>query len=223
MRSFDYLPEDSQINPLLMRALAVLVLGGCLDMIGTTVAAAIVVDDKSWLADTISDLAAGRWEEIQDSGIYALILATAAAAAGAANLHPGRTCWTLGILALVISVPCMVVIAAREAYSPQEAGFEVHIYSVGVMGLMLTAGPVLMSAGAARIAPSWRTVFLISGLGFGALIPVFFWLVPTSLDGLIERLMGLLAILWIGGLGVMFWNAANAISQRFGTGTGPRR
>ncbi|AUH32526.1 DUF998 domain-containing protein [Paracoccus tegillarcae] len=220
MSRFEYLPEDTQINPVLMRAMAVLAVSGCAAMLIATVAAAAVVDDKNWMADTISDLAAGRWEQIQDFGIYALIMATAAAATGAANLHLGGTRWALGCIALVIAVPCMVIIAAREAYSPTNDGTPVHYYVVLLMGAMLTAGPLLMAPGAARVARGWQTTFVIAGLGFGALVPIFFFVVPTSHDGLVERVMGLFAMLWIGGLGVMFWNAASHIERRY---RGPRR
>lgn len=215
----DYNAEDTHLQPFLLRATGALAVLGCAVMVATTVAAAIVVEDKNWMADTISDLAAGRWEEIQDGGIYALVMAAAAAAAGSANLHPGRLAWSIGVLALVICVPCMTVIAAREAYSPTSPGTPIHIYVVSLMGLAMTAGPCLMAAGAARIWRGWQPIFWIAGLGFGALIPVFFFLVPTSLDGLVERMMGVLALTWIGGLGVLLWRSGDHVGKRQETGS----
>lgn len=65
----------------------------------SNIVGSVLVPDYDWIADTISHLAAGRWEIIQDVGLYAYAASLIAGALGTAHLHQQTRRWTVGVVA----------------------------------------------------------------------------------------------------------------------------
>ncbi len=194
-------------SPSLRLATGLVALGGCVTGALANVWASLAVEGHDWVADTISDLAAGPHEVIMDMGLYAYTTGIAAALAGASNLHPGGWRWTLGLVAFLALVPIVVLVGAHEAYSEQAEGAVIHSMLVYAMGVLFALGPLSMAQGAGRIGAGWRRVFLGAGLVWLVLAPVFL-VSPTSIDGALERLLGAVTFLWIGGTGLMLLGSA---------------
>jgi hypothetical protein len=103
-------------NALLLGCCGWLGIAGAVAIIVSNVVGSVVVPDYSWVSDTISDLAAGRSEIIQDVGFYGFAGSLLAIAIGASNVHPGTDRWTLGTLCLAAMAALVAVIGARNEY-----------------------------------------------------------------------------------------------------------
>lgn len=198
-------PEDR--SSLLLAACGALGLLGGLALIVTNVWGSLVVEGHDWMADTISYLAVGERQTIQDVGLYAYAAGIVAVAIGAAHLHLGGRRWSLGILCLAAIAAIVIVVGAREVYAPgPPRGVQIHIYLVYLMGVLWLAAPVLMAEGLGHVSRRLARWSVALGLLWAALAPVFF-LVPTGYDGLVERLLALVTIAWVSTISVTFLRA----------------
>lgn len=180
-------------RPYLLIVCALLGFLGCVSLVAGTLVAQQLVPDHDWVAETISDLAAGRMEIVMDVALYGFAAGIIATALAAAHAHLGGIGWSGGILALALLAAVVTVIAARNEYGDgDDEGVVIHIYLVYALGLLFALVPLLMSTGAAR--DSRWSCRALRGLGilWAVASPVFF-LVPTAYDGLYERLLGLVA------------------------------
>ena len=103
-------------RPYLLLLLGALGLFGCVSMIAGTIAAQIVVPGHDWIADTISDLGAGRYEFIVDIGIYAFSAALIACALLCAHVHFGDGWWSTGTIGLALLGLIVFLVGARNEY-----------------------------------------------------------------------------------------------------------
>lgn len=198
--------DDSQAgSPVLggfLRAAGAVGLAGCVLLPASVILGDLLVPNHDFVSETISDLAAGRWEFIADAGLYSFALSLLACAVGGAHDHPGGARWSWGVggLSLLALVVCMV--AARNEYGDgDDGGVVIHVYLVYALGLLFALVPWLLSRGAGRLGRGYRI-----GLRWGAVLwalaaPVFFF-VPTSIDGLYERGLGLIAV---GIVSILSW------------------
>lgn len=184
---------------------------GCVALFLGNVIGSVVVDGHDWIADTVSDLAAGPHAWLQDVAIYAYAGGLIAAAMGSAHRHPGGGRWTTGALGLALLALTVVVIAAREAYSAGHEGVAVHIYLVYALGLLSAAVPFLMAKG--LDAAGGRRGWAARAVGAFWIVggPLFFYL-PDWIDGLWERLLGLASIVFVTALSTAFLADARRIS-----------
>lgn len=177
---------------------------GCIIGILGVVVAQTMVPDHDWMADTISDLGAGQHEIIMDVALYAFAAGIFAVALCAAHAHLGGVAWSGGVLILALLAAAVVVIGARNEYGDGDnEGIVVHIYVVYALGLGFFVTPFLLASGVERDQTVSRRVLISMGLLWGLTAPVFFVL-PTSIDGLYERGLGLIACAMISLLGWMF-------------------
>lgn len=184
---------------LLVLSGAVALAGAASLVIGVAVAS-LVVPDHDWMAETISDLGAGPLEIIVDVALYGFAAGLVALAIGAAHAHLGRVGWTAGIFSLSVLAALVVMVGARNEYGDADSdGFVVHIYLVYLLGGLFALAPFSMARGAGRAHPIYRRLFVGCGVVWTLAAPVFF-LVPTSVDGLYERLLGIIALTWTCGL-----------------------
>ena len=95
-------PPANENQPMLMICLGWFVVFGCVTLSASILIADFVVPDHDWIADTISDLGAGRYEFIVDVGLYAYSAAVLCAALLAAHVHMGGKGWSIGILGLLV-------------------------------------------------------------------------------------------------------------------------
>lgn len=212
----DRLTLDPEVRPGLVKALSLYACLGCVIFAVSILIADFVVPDHDWIADTISDLGAGKYEYIVDIGIYAYSAALIAIALLAAHLHLGGTGWSLGLAGLALLGLIVFLVGARNEYGDHDQdGRAIHIYLVYALGVLQFLVPLALAKGAAlhslihgRILTGLALVWLIAA-------PVFFVL-PTDIDGLYERGLGLLSMAMVVTLAHLFHKGCA------GDGAGPR-
>lgn len=181
--------------------------GGCLAAIIGNIAGGMLVPDYDWVADTISDLGAGKYEWIQDFAIYAYVGSLIACAIGAAHHHLGGKRWSSGIFCLTLLALTVTVIGARDEYGDSDHdGIVIHQYLVYGLGVLFAVMPLLMAKGMGREAPHYRWMSMATAFLWTIAAPVFFFL-PTGIDGLYERGLGLIAIFWVSTFSWLLFQA----------------
>jgi hypothetical membrane protein len=169
-----------------------------------------VVPNHDWIADTISDLGAGKYEFIVDIGIYAFSASLVSVALAASHVHLGGWRWSVGAVGFALLALIVFLVGARNEYGDNDSeGIVIHIYLVYVLGLLLAVLPWAMGQGASRVGVNYRRVLF----GFSALwtisAPVFFFL-PNNVDGIYERYLGLIAFGVVITMAMLFINYARS-------------
>ena len=192
-------------SPYLLMALAAIGILGCAVLVSGMFMAQALVPDYHWVSDTISDLAAGEWEIVMDVALYGFAVGLLAVSLAAAHAHLGGAGWSIGVLSLAILAGLVIVIGSRNEYGDSDDdGVVIHIYLVYGLGAFFTLAPLCM-AGAIRRHAVWAQRILIGlAVVWAVLCPVFL-LSPTSIDGLLERLLGLIACTMVLTLCVVFF------------------
>lgn len=177
---------------------------GCVIFSGMILIADFVVPDHDWIADTISDLGAGRYEFIVDIGIYAFSASLISIALLAAHVHLGNWRWSFGIVGFTVLGLIVFLVGARNEYGDNgNEGFVIHSYLVYALGLLMAVLPWCMSDGARRCGAIYGKVLVgLSGL-WTISAPAFF-LLPTDVDGLYERYLGVIAMTAVITLAMLF-------------------
>ncbi len=180
-------------QPMLILALAWYAAAGCIIFAVSILIADLVVPNHDWIANTISDLAAGKYEFIVDIGIYAFSGSLIATALLGAHVHMGGWKWSLGILGLAVLGLIIFLIGARNEYGDNDnEGFVIHIYLVYAVGLLMVAIPSLMAEGARCAATGYGRTLIAIAIIWTVSAPIFFFL-PDDVDGIFERYLGLIA------------------------------
>ncbi len=199
-------------HPHILTAMAVLAWTGCLMLGIAVVVGDFLVPDHDWIADTISDLGAGRYEFIVDTGLYAYAAALIGCAVGASHAHLGGRGWTVGIYALIVAGLVVFLIGARDEYGDSDTeGVVIHIYLVYIVGVVFAVAPLSMASGIGRVAPKLARLSRATGVVWILAAPVFFFL-PTDVDGLYERGLGGISLVFVVTLGCAF--RARAVARR---------
>lgn len=191
-------------RPALLRVLACLGYLGCLSLVIGTLIAQQFVPDHDWVADTISDLAAGRWEIVMDIALYGFAASLMAIALAASHAHLGGAGWSVGVISLAVLAALVVVIGARNEYGDRDSdGVVIHTYLVYALGVLFIVVPLSMARGVGRHAPWARRALLALAVLWVVAAPVFFFL-PTDIDGAYERGLGLIACGIVAVLSTVF-------------------
>ncbi|WP_432256156.1 DUF998 domain-containing protein [Limimaricola sp. AA108-03] len=197
-------PIDAE-RPYLLLLLAGLGFFGCASLVGGTIAAQIVVPGHDWIADTISDLGAGEWEIIMDVALYGFAAGLFAMALAASHVHLGGIGWSAGVVSLAILAALVVVVGARNEYGDGDSdGVVIHIYLVYGLGALFLATPLSMAAGFGRDHPWARLALIGLAIAWAVGAPLFL-MAPTTIDGLAERILGLIACAILAVMAYVFW------------------
>ncbi|MEX3315962.1 DUF998 domain-containing protein [Sulfitobacter sp. PS-8MA] len=189
---------------------------GCVIFAVSILIADFVVPDHDWIADTISDLGAGRYEFIVDIGIYAFSAALIACALLCAHLHQGQRKWSAGIIGLAGLGLIVFLVGARNEYGDHDTdGVVIHSYLVYALGVLMLLVPWLLSYGLAHCALGLAKTFKVLAVLWLLFAPPFFFL-PTSIDGLYERGLGLIAMAMVILLGRFFMQQGRALADEAG-------
>jgi len=207
-------PDDAlqRISPHFLSLLAWIAAVGGVALIGGNIAGSIIVPGHDWVADTVSDLAAGQYEIIQDVALYGYAAALSALALACAHLHAGGWRWSALTLVLMLLAVCVIVIGARNEYGDGDnEGLVVHIYIVYFLGALFIGAFLLAARMFGDIAGwfvrmSWAAATLWT---LGA--PVFF-MMPTGYDGAWERGLGVVCVIW----STAFARVIHTVGQRAG-------
>jgi hypothetical protein len=190
-------PAGCERSPHLLVACAIV---GCLGSIALfvgNVVGSIVVPNYDWVADTVSDLAAGPYEIIQDVALYGYAAALGALAVAAAHDHLGGLRWSGGILCLMLLAAVVTIVGARNEYGDADAeGVVIHIYLVYLLGVLFLLAPLAMGHGLGRVHRVYAYISYGCASVWALGAPLFFML-PTGIDGLFERFLGIVTLTWV--------------------------
>lgn len=192
-----------------LRCCAVLAFTGYAAIILANIAGSIIVPGHDPMADTISDLGAGRYEIIQDLGFYGYAAGLTALSMALANLHPGGMRWTTGLFAVAIVAALTIVIGARNEYGDNDSdGVVIHIYLVYGLALLIGIAPFALRDGVRHWGESYARISVVFGIVWWVAAPVFFFM-PTGWDGAWERGLGVAATAWFTLITVGVWREAD--------------
>lgn len=177
---------------------------GCFALIAGTFVAPHFVPHYDPVADTISDLAAGEGEIVMDLALYGFATGLIATALAASHAHLGRFGWSVGVVSLAILGALVIVIGARNEYGDGDnEGVVIHIYLVYGLGVFFLLAPLVMASALRKYHPRAGTFIIAMAILWGLAAPVFFFL-PTGIDGLYERALGLIACAMVATLSAVF-------------------
>lgn len=183
-------------------------IAGCIALLVGTMVAPFFVPDYNWMTDTISDLAAGQSELIMDIALYGFAVGLLTTALAAAHAHSGRKTWSVGVLSLVILAGIVVVVGARNEYGDQDnEGIVIHTQLVYGLGVFFTLAPLCMAGSLAENHNWAKWSLIVLAILWCVAAPIFFFL-PTSIDGLYERGLGLIACAIVVTLDIVFLSRA---------------
>lgn len=189
--------HDDASHPRLFYFCGVVGILGCIVVVVANLVGVMVQPQEGLIADTISALAAGRYAFIMDIGLYAFAAGILAAAAGLRRLHWGHWSWTAGSWLLTLMAVLIVVIGAHGEYGDGEpGGFVIHLPLVGVMALTFTASALLTAAGFYNHRRRWFWFNIVCAV-LWVVGAAAFWFSPTWIDGLIERGVGMIMVVWL--------------------------
>ena len=178
------------------RACAALAAMGSIAVVAADLIGLAVNERVGFVADTISDLAAGRHAWIQDVGLYAFAAGLLALAAGLLRFRFGRWSWWIGAALLALLAIAIVVIGAHGEYGDRDVGgLVIHIYVVVALGIGFATVGGLLASGLSRIEGPWSRINGVLVVIWIVAAPVFF-VVPTSWDGLYERGVAGVLLIW---------------------------
>lgn len=190
------------------RVCAWIAIFGAFAALATDVVGVWVADDVSFVADTISDLAAGRHAWIQDVGLYAFAFGMVAVAVGLLRGRLGKAAWWFANLSVIVLAAIVVVIGAHGEYGDRDVGgLVIHIYLVVALGIGFAISALLLTPGLKRLGHGWARINVILAVLWIVSAPIFFWL-PTGWDGLYERGVAGIMIVWLLVLGRLLYVGA---------------
>lgn len=177
---------------------------GCIVFCATLLIADFVVPNHDWIADTISDLGAGKYEYIVDIGLYAFSASLISIALLCAHAHLGGRRWSFGVTGFAMLGLLVFLVGARNEYGDGDnEGVVIHIYLVYALGLLMAVIPFAMAKGAERAGQTYARILIGISILWVVCAPFFFFL-PDGIDGIYERFLGLLVIGAVCTLAWMF-------------------
>jgi len=198
-------------NPALLIVLGWYAIIGC-GIFGVAILIAdFVVPDHDWIADTISDLGAGKYEFIVDIGLYAFSAALISVALLAAHVHLGGKSWGFGIVGFALLGLIVFLVGARNEYGDRDdEGVVIHIYLVYALGLLMAFLPWAMAQGASRVGAGYGRILVGLSIIWTVSAPIFFFL-PDGVDGIYERYLGLISVITVIVLSRIFIRRGQAL------------
>lgn len=191
-------------QPMLLLVLGWYAILGCIIFAISILIADFVVPNHDWIADTISDLGAGKYEFIVDIGIYAFSASLLSLALLSGHVHMGGSGWSYGVVGLAVLAMIVFLVGARNEYGDNDnEGVVIHIYLVYALGLLMAAVPYLMSHGARRAGEGYGRAMIIISIIWTLSAPIFFML-PDNVDGIYERYLGLISFVFVFVLARLF-------------------
>lgn len=166
---------------------------GCILLILGCIIAPFFVSDYNWVTDTISDLAAGHSRFIMDFALYGFALGLFSFGLVAAHIHLGGKMWSISTFLIMLAGALVIIIGARNEYGDfDKDGVVLHMYFVYALGLCFLLIPLLMAQSLKNLNLKAGNALISLSLVW-ALVATTFLCIPTQIDGLLERLLGLLA------------------------------
>jgi peptidoglycan/LPS O-acetylase OafA/YrhL len=174
-----------------------LALFGCFALVASSIAGTVLLGPYSPVADTISDLAAGRYGWIQDTGLVLFALGMLACGVGL-FCWPGRgRLWRPAAGLVVLLAVNVMVIATHNEYGDRDTEkYVIHMYAVIAFAVVFAFVPLLLAPGLRTLGRTWSRASIAAAVLWVLLSPAFFF-IPTGWDGLYERMLGVIPIGWL--------------------------
>lgn len=129
--------------------------------------------------------------------MYGFAMALNACTIAAAHLHPGSRRWSAGVLCLAILAVLVVVIAARNEYGDKDVeGIIIHRYLVFALAGIFPTAILLFRSDFGKFKRRYSVITFVCAVGWVLCAPLFL-LVPTGIDGLWERALASIMIVWV--------------------------
>jgi hypothetical protein len=162
-----------------------------------TIVGSLLTPDANMVANTISNVAAGPYDWVQDIGFYILSAGLCALAYGMAHLPSTRWYWHGAVAMLPIMAIAVTVMGVYQEYGDgdNESG-EIHMYLVYVFGGSFLALLLLSIPGLMRHNSWWRPLNLTWFCVWLA-VAIYYFNMSTGWDGLVERGLGLAYLAWM--------------------------
>ena len=158
------------------------------------------------VADTISNLAAGRHHWVLDAalvayGIGMMMIALALWDFDLGSGVPGGWHWRAGAALIGLVGVAVAVIALWNEYGDGvSGGVTIHLEVVIAMGVAFALGTILLSLGLIRLGRGWSAFSLWSGILWLVFGIAFFYFTPDGWDGLVERIAAGIMVVWSLGM-----------------------
>ncbi|HEX5418848.1 MAG TPA: DUF998 domain-containing protein [Gammaproteobacteria bacterium] len=175
----------------------VLGLFGCVASVATDIAGVIVSPTKGFVHDTISSLAAGPFDWIQDIGLSWLALGMIAVGCALYRWHLGGWAWKLGSGLLTALAVTMLLITVREKYAKLVPhGLVIHQSLVYTTGVVFAFISLLTAKGFNRVRPRWMYYGVTTAVLWILAAPILY-IIPDRWEGIYERFVALLMVIWL--------------------------
>ena len=179
------------------RAAAIVAILGALAVVVANVVAVWLHPTTGFFADTISNLAAGRYHWVLDAALVLFGLGMIAVAFALWSFRLDGWRWRLGAALIGLSGLGVIVIALWNEYGDgAPGGVTIHLETVIALGLAFAIGSWLVAPGLSRIRTFWAGLSVWLGLFWLLAGLAYFFLAPDGLDGLIERIAAMAMVLW---------------------------
>ena len=150
-----------------------------------------------FFADTISNLAAGRYAWVLD--IALVLFAIGMVAVGVALWRQDLDGWRFrtGAALTVLTGIGIVVIALYDEYGDNDTGgVTIHLEVVIAMALAFAIATWLVAPGLTRIGSRWSAFSMLIGVGWLLLGLAFYFVASDGWDGFVERIAAGLMVVW---------------------------
>lgn len=113
--------------------------------------------------------------------------------------------WSVGIIALIVFGLLVFLIGAHNEYGDTDMdGWVIHIYLVYGVGVAMHVACSALARGAARAGPRSHTILIAASIVWVISAPVVLFL-PTEIDGIYERYLGVVSFVPILTLTHLFY------------------
>ena len=192
---------------------------GAVAVVVANIVGARLHDETGLFADTISNLAAGRYSWVLDGALIAFAVGMAAVGIALWRYRLDGWRWHAGVALLMVTAAAIVVIALYEEYGDGDTGgTTIHLEVVIGMAVAFALTTWLLAPGLTRIGDRWAAFSALTGFGWVLLGLAYFFLAPDGWDGLIERLAAGFMVLWAVGMAVLLGRERTARDAWAGRG-----
>ncbi len=175
----------------------ILGLFGCVAGVGTDIAGVIISPQYGFVHDTISALAGGPFDWIQDIGLAWFSIGSFAVGIGLYRWKLGGIGWRIGSILLAVLAAAILVLTVHEQYSKLiPYGLVIHSSLVGTIGIVFALVSLCTAKGLKRVYQRSMYFGLSTAVLWIVAAPIL-TVVPDSWEGAYERSVALVMVLWL--------------------------
>jgi len=170
---------------------------GCLGVLLGDLVGILVVEKHNPVSETISRLGIGKYSWIQDYGLDLFALGVFALAAAFGVYARSWQWWGLAVLTGLLGIDLLLIAEHDQYFSYTEPGAtSIHRTLTAILyGLLLV---ILALFGKLVYSSDTRLAYLSFGIAvfWSVACPLYKFATPSDWKGLVERMIGLVALLW---------------------------